>query len=276
MKSSNLKNSKPLFFVAFLFLLILIGIAWYFFIPKAENTQSSSSQNLKEDKPTQTSVEKTYLLENYPLETVPLYKMKMISSSKFFVNKDPLNNFGYFGTPVNYYNVVFETEATPSELIQYYRSLMNEVNEELISDEKIEGRIGKYKVSASHYGNNPKNYAYLQVYLPVEEYKPENQYFEKFPKVVEIDSEWTEYESSYGLLNQKGGEEEYTMYFPLVGEDIEIDSLINTYTEKYQNKNDFSYDEKSGLMKWEESGNSIYLTFSKSHKRIYLMIRWSI
>ncbi len=263
-----MKHKKSLVIVLILILLSVSLLGYFYLGSKNKNVPAATSANTP-----QTANKKNFLLEKYPLETVPLYKMKTVSASKFFVNDDPVNVAGYFGKPVNYYNVVFETEATAEEILKYYRSLMSEVNEELVSDERVEGEIGKYKVSASHYGNNPKNYAYVQVYLPADEYQEVNRYYQDYPNIVELGDSWSEYESSYGLLNQKGGEVEYTQYFPLPDGDEERDMVIKAYQEKYQQEAEYSFDEKTGLMRWKKDAYSIAMTFSKDHGRIYLMIR---
>jgi hypothetical protein len=260
---------KKTWLVILLIVLFLAGLLGYFYLVNLKPNNSV----IKTVKSTQETVEKNYLLVNYPVETVPLYELKKVSSSKFYVNDDPNNFADYFGQPVNYYNVVFETKATPTALLAYYRSLMSEVNEDAVSTERIEGKIGKYKVSASHYGENPQNYAYLQVYLPAEEYQKINPYYQDYPNIVEIDSSLPEYETAYGLLNQKGGEIEFWQYFSLPKDESKIDELIKTYQEKYQLETGYSFDEKSGLMKWQSGNYAINLTISKAHGRVYLMVR---
>ncbi len=262
-------KNKKLTLIILLILLICASLLGYLFLRRGKTKTGIA----KPAAAPQTRNEKSYLLDGYPLKAVPLYKMKEVSSSKYFVNDDPTSRTGYFGKPVNYYNVVFETEATPKELLGYYRSLMDEVNEEFKSDESVEGKIGAYKIAVSHYGDNPKNYAYLQVYLPADKFQKTNRYYQEYPGIVELDKTWTEHESSYGLLNQKGGEIEYTQYFPMPKEEEAKDSLIKSYQEKYGQETDYSLDEKSGLMAWKKDGHSISMTFSRSHGRIYLMIR---
>lgn len=263
-----MKQKKPLIITL---ILILICISFFSYLNiKNKDKKVATSKPITS---TQVADKKNYLLEGYPLDTVPLYKMKMVSASKFFVNKDPSRYADYFGKVINYYNVVFETEATPKEYLEYYRSLMSEINEDSVSESQIEGKIGKYKITASHYGNNPKNYGYLQVYLSEEEYQEANRYYQEYPAVVDLKDSLPEYESSYGLLNQKGGEIEYTQYFPLTKEENEQDKLIDIYKEKYQNESDYNYNEETGLMQWKKDSYSINASFSKDHGRIYLMIR---
>jgi len=264
------KNKKSLIVFLLIFLL-MAGILGYRYLN--QSPQSAGSEN----NPSEVSANPTdqnFLLEGYPEEVVPLYKSVKVSSSKFFVNDDP-QSFGgeYFGNPVNYYNVVFETEATPEEMLNYYRSLMSETNPDSVSDESVEGKIGKYKVEASHFGDDPANYGYLQVYLPAEEFQKTNRYFQNYPNVVEIQESWPEHESSFGYLNQKGGEIEYWQFFPLTDDETERANLIKTYQEKYQNETGYSYNEETGLMNFSKDGYSVNMTFSEDHGRIYLMMR---
>ncbi len=271
----NMKHKKSIL-IALLVLLILVCILGYAWIGKeSRGSQQTGSKTTNSTVATQNKAvtSEDYLLEGYPSKTVPLYKSKKVSASKFFVNKDPQRFAGYFGKTVNYFNVVFETEATPQEYLNYYRSLMSEANEESVSDSQIEGTIGKYKVEASHYGDNPENYGYLQVYLPEDEYQSDNRYFQNYPNLVEFDQTTPEYESSYGLLNQKGGEVEYTQYFLMPQKDEDRDALIQVYQEKHQAEQGYSFDEESGTMKWQKNGFTVTMTFSKDHGRIYLMIR---
>ncbi len=265
-----MKNKKNILLaLIFLFIsLIILGISYVTLRP--QRSVSSQENNATSSATGKESGKINYMLDGYPIDEVPLYKSISVSSMKYFVNDDPQGYPGYFGKPVNYYNVVFETEASPKELLQYYRSMMSEINEEYVSDEQIQGKIGKYGISASHYGNNPQNYAYLQVYLPAEEYQETNRFSHEYPNAVEIQPDWTEYESSYGLLNQKGGEKEYTQYFTMPEK---IDEQIQDYQAKYQNSPEYSFNSENGAMAWKSGEWKIVLTFSKSHGRIYLMMR---
>lgn len=262
-------KQKKSIIIAFIVLLLIASLIGYLII----NSKNKGTTPSKLTNTSQKAGEKNYLLEGFPLETVPLYKMKKVSASKFFVNKEPTRYADYFGKVVNYYNVVFETEATQEEFLRFYSYLMSEINEDSVSDSQIEGKIGKYKIGASHFGDNPKNYGYLQIYLPDNEYQENNRYFQDYPNVVDLDASLPEHESSFGLLNQKGGEIEYTQYFPLPREEDDQNKLIETYKEKYQNENDYNYNEETGLMTWKKDVYSINMSFSKDHGRIYLVIR---
>lgn len=249
---------KRKFWVIILLVLVVSGAGYYFLFDHDTERGGDKQSGLVVSKP-----EKQFLLEGYPLETVPLYEEKMISSSKFFVNVEP----------ANYYNIVFETTANQVDFLRYYKGMMSEVDEEMSSSERVEGKIGKYRVQVSHYGDNPKNYGYLQVYLPVEEYQKDNPYYSAYPKVIELEMLGEEQESSYGLLNQSGGEVEYTQYFLLPKTEGEQEALIKLFQEKYRDQVAYSYDEKTKTMKWKSGEYAVTVVFSTSHGRVYIMIR---
>lgn len=252
--------------VVFLLIGVLImGYGWY---AKNQSGQTASDPTTVIDSAAQTTA-KRYILSGYPIEIVPLYQMTDISASKFFVNHDPANTDDYFGQPVNYYSVVFKTKATPEQTLAYYRSLMSSQNPESGYYFQVQGQIGKYKVSVLHDESNPDT-VYLQVYLPSEEYQQANRYYTNYPNLGLVDETWANYESSYGLLNQKNGQVEYAQYFALP---LDSDVLVNAYKTKKQHMPEFSYNEETGIMQWQEESNTVTLTFSKEHQRIYLMIR---
>ena len=233
------------------------------------NTNSQISKN-----------DSTFILDNYPIDNVPLKGLISVQSMKFFVNYDKNSFFGYLRSQeegVNYYNVVYKTDTSSADFIKYYKSLMSEVSEEDSSETRIYGKIGNYKVSAS---NTNGEIAYIQVYLPTFTY--ENPYLNNFPEdLVEINDNLVEKENTYGLLNQNGGEIEYTKYFNLKSEyrdDLETTqerylSLYEEYKQMYVNEDNLEVNDKDMSLKWRKDNHNITLSFVPSHGRVYLMIR---
>jgi hypothetical protein len=255
--------------ILLLLILFLLGSGIIFYQQRKPSTSITNSSN------TAPAVknELNMILEGYPTEIVPFYEMKMISSMKFMVDRNPQNYAGYLGKNTNYYNVVFKTTADATSTLDYYRSLMSEVSAEDSNDEQVVGKIGKYKVSASHYGDNPDNYAYLQVHLPVEEYSAINPFFSTYPELFVIDEQLTEYYSSYGILNQKGGEIEYAQWFAPNRDELSIAELARVYQQHHQTETNFSFDPDSGAMKWQKDEWQINISFSTDHGRVYTMLR---
>jgi len=262
-------NKKRILIAVLLILLLLIGGGIIIY----QRQNNSPQEKISSPAALQQKDELNMILEGYPLDTVPLYEMAMISSMKFIVDRNPQKFGGYLGQEVNYYNVVFKTSADAASTLAYYRSLMSEISEEDSNDQQVVGKIGKYKVSASHYGNNPDNYAYLQVHLPTEEYSSINPFFSTYPELFSIDEQLTEYYSSYGILNQKGGEIEYSQWFAPNDEETSIATLAQIYQDKHQQEAGFSFDADSGAMKWQAGAWQVNISFSTDHGRVYTMLR---
>lgn len=262
-------SNKRIQIAILLVLLLLIGAAVIIYQRSDGSPQEKTNSSAA---PKQKS-ELNMMLEGYPLETVPFYEMTMISSMKFMVDRNPQNYGGYFGKNVNYYNVVFKTTADAASTLAYYRSLMSEVSAEDSNDEQVAGMIGKYKVSASHYGDNPDNYAYLQVHLPIDEYSSVNPFFSNYPQLFSIDEQLTEYYNSYGILNQNGGEVEYLQWFSPNNDELSIAELAEIYKARHQTEIDFAFDPDSGEMKWQKDEWQVNISFSTDHGRVYTMLR---
>lgn len=233
-----------------------------------ESTHSNSLETQEVD---------SFLLADFPTE-ISLYNLEKVESSKFFVNDDASSSYLY-GGPVNYYNIVFKTSANKTELFNYYKSKFDSINIEESSDSKLIGTVGEYTISISQYSETSET-AYLQVFLPASQYQKENKFFSEYPNLILLNESWIEKESSYGLLNQKNGEIEYTQYFTLdttkLGSDITetpFDHFFNQYSELYSGKDNFEKDSDNKMLSWTDQDYTITMTFSQDHGRIYLMLR---
>ncbi len=258
-----------------LILLILLIFGFFMFKPKSKNIDKPIVAETDEG-------ESSFLLEGFPIDKVPLYKLDKISSSKIFINTDPKNKSEFDETKFAYFNVVLETSASKEEFLSYYEKLFESpITDEYKNENMVKGRIGEYKVSVAHYGSG--NIGYIQVHLS--DYTDENlnKYFSDFPKVIEARESLVEHEKSYGLLNQKDGEVEYTKYFTVIdsgdknndGKD-DVDEFLTLETEyknQFQEKSEYIYDEKTGTMKWQDGNYQSTLSISRDHGRIYLMLR---
>lgn len=260
-----------------LVLLLIFGIVGFFvFKEKPKTTNQSEIVSID------SKSEPAFLIEGFPVEKVPLYKLKKINSNKIFVNTDPKNTSEFDENNFAYFNVVFDTDASQKEFFDYYKGLF----ESLIADdsqnrEMIKGKIDDYRVSAAYYGENKTGY--IQVHLPNYQGENINKYFMDFPDILKSNPNLVEHEKSYGLLNQKGGEIEYTKYFTVIDsgdqnndgkDDVDEFLVLETeYKKLFQDKSEYSYDEKSGTMKWQDEEYESTLSISRNHGRIYLMLR---
>lgn len=273
-----LKDKKKLIILIVIILALTVSALVYVFAIKPK----TSDDNIKNNSSSNVSASNIkYILEGYPIDDVPLYDGVTISSMKYIVNEDSTNIYDdFFGAKRNYYNVVFEAKIDEKdEIFEFYESKMSSINEENNQDSTIEGVIGDYRVSISNYGY--EDY-YLQVHLPAANFSKENLYYEDYQELVEIASNWIEYENSYGLLNQKGGEIEYTQWFSIDVSEYEEDDPMRQnpvgeyykqYKLKYADKQDFVADDETGRLTWSENDFEVTASFTVDHGRIYLMFR---
>lgn len=275
------KNKKYLLLIP---LILLISIFVFHFFKNSEknidNNEGNKVNNVVND-----NAKLNYLLEGYPIDEVPLYKLTKISSSKFFVGMDPSIISSFDEKDFNYYNVVLETEASQSEFLDYYKNLFEkEYVEEYPSPDMVKGYVGKYRVTAAHYDSD--NTGYIQVHLPKEEYTKTNKYFDTYPNLFESDSMFVEGQNSYGLLNQVGGQVEYSRFFTVLDsgdinkdgiDDVdEFSVLIEKFKAMYKDKPDYTFEPEQSVMTWREVGYSVSVSFSRDHGRIYLNMRGSM
>ena len=216
-----------------------------------------------------------YFLESYPIDVVPLYEGSTIDSMMYFVNDDPNGYAIMYDGQVNYYNVVLKVDSSQSDFISYYKSLMSSVDDEYTDESSVEGKIGIYGVEASKYSDDSSD-AYLQVYLPTADFKKENPYFIDYPELFAAGSDWILHETSYGKLNQLGGQIEYTLYYTFNGDfKAEFDKFVSDHSDEtnvsYEDKiGDYGY---KGSIEWQSDEYEITVSFNESHGRIYVMIR---
>lgn len=229
--------------------------------------------------------QQTFLLDGFPIENIPLYKRNKVSSNKIFVNTDPNNTSTFDERNFAYFNVVFYTDASQEEFLNYYKNLFeSQITDEFENPDMVRGRVGQYKVSAAHYGSD--NTGYIQVHLPKYNDESIDKYFSDFPQFLPLNPILIEHEKSYGLLNQKGGEIEFTKYFTVTDskdkngdgkDDVDEFSILEEeYVKQYKDKPEYSFDEKSGTMKWKDGDLDSTISISRDHGRIYLMIRKKI
>lgn len=260
--------------VIIVIILILAGLG---FMNLNKKPKTSAPPQVSTDKK-----EQNFLLEGFPIDKVPLFKLKEVSSNKIFINTDPKNTSNFDESNFAYFNVVFYSEASQEEFLNYYKNLFeSEIVDGFKPDDMVKGKIGEYKVSAAHYGSD--NTGYIQVHLPNYQDDSLNKYFIDFPNILSVNPTLVEHEKSHGLLNQKGGEIEFTKYFTVIDsgdqnndgkDDVDEFLVLETeYKNQFQDKPEYSFDEESGTMKWQDGEYESTLVVSRDHGRIYLMLR---
>jgi hypothetical protein len=223
-----------------------------------------------------------FLLDGYPIEEVPLANLVSIESNKIFTNTDPINISQFGDSEFSYFNVVFETTATQGEFLEYYKNLFDEnVSSQNWTDALVMGKIGEWRVIASHYGTSQNGY--LQVLFQDSADESLARYFESMPLLLDAIDLMKSHEVAYGLINESGGKTEFTEYLSVLdsGDDNEdgvddrdefklIDELIN---ELYGDASDFEYNETMKTYSFLYDEYTVSITLSLDQGRVFIMMR---
>ena len=214
--------------------------------------------------------DQNFLVDGYPLDTVPLHELTAVQSSSFYVNTEPVD--GYSGNGRTYYNVVFRTAASQSELLDYYTSLFDEFHADNSSEDRLLGTVGDLDVMASHYGDGDT--AYVEVYLPADQESTfDDEHFSGFPMTFEPTAGMDQREEVIRLIDQKGGEVWHSVYYAIADPTTATYAeLEDHYAQLYGDAAGFSFDRESGEMRWEEQGYEVRLSFTPDQGRVFLNV----
>ncbi len=124
------------------------------------------------------------VLSDYPKDFMPLYKALRVNNCTYEVKQDTNYVFGK-----DIYIVDFESSASKDELVDYYKKLLDSVDEEDSYDEyDFEGSIGEQRVNIAISDEGFLDALGTSVYIafgvPKSEYAAENKYFTDYPKDV--------------------------------------------------------------------------------------------
>lgn len=264
----------------FLLLVVLVGggAYWYFitYSPKKEDKNTTQNGNQAKDNRNTNTVMDGELLD------IVFYKQVSLSSSKFFYNDDPSSSSIFGEKPYAYFNVVYKSSGTQTEVLEYYKNIFTKpIEREYPDSDMVTGYIDEYKVSATRY--EADNTVYLQIHFPSEKVTKDSIYLNKFPLELKASSYLEEHELSYGVLEQNGGEVEYTKYYTIIDsgdknqdgkDDIdEYDEVLTDYKATYKYEPNYVFDEKLQQLTWEYEGYKVTVAFADSHDRVYVMMR---
>lgn len=79
------KNKKYILLILLILLIALVGLL----LVKNFDKEDVNSKNKRTNNVVNEDTEQKFLLEGYPIEEVPLYKLTKISSNKYIVGMDP-------------------------------------------------------------------------------------------------------------------------------------------------------------------------------------------
>lgn len=264
----------------FLLLVVLVGggAYWYFitYSPKKEDKNTTQNGNQAKDNRNTNTVMDSELLD------IVFYKQVSISSSKFFYNDDPSSSSIFGEKPYAYFNVVYKSSGTQTEVLEYYKNIFTKpIEREYPDSDMVTGYIDEYKVSATRYESDST--VYLQVHFPPEKVTKDSIYLSKFPLQLKSSPYLEEHELSYGILEQNGGEVEYTKYFTITDtgdknadgkDDVdEYNDVLTEYKNTYKNESNYAFDEKLQQLTWRYEDYNVTVAFADSHDRVYVMMR---
>jgi len=272
-----MNNTKKIFIILALISFVLVFVA-VLIITNLNKTGLTNTDFLSNNSQ---STSQHFLIDQYPIKAVSLYKMTKIESSKFYYNSDSGNTSAFNESPYSYFNLVYETTASKDEVFSYYRKIFDkEIKEEFSNPESIKGTIDEYNIEITQYGEDT---VYLQVYVNKDRSDDiKKDLFAYFP-MVEIDLSYVKVdEKSYGLLNQNGGELEYTHYYTVTDTgDLNVDKIddIDEFAkiqsviqEKYKNNADYIFEDN--IFEWTSDKDEKYtVELSPNHERVYVQIR---
>ena len=268
---------------------IIVGMGIAFWAINCDKKTSISTQNIASKVAWKTvtnsshnnGIDHRYLLDGFPVDIVPLYKAKKVTSNKIFVRTDKYGSSPFGDANYTYYNVVFDSDASQQDFWKYYSELLQveSINTwENVSDQ-IKWTVWNYKVTVSNY----ENVGYIKVFLT--DYKSEDveKFFLSMPNIIDDTEMLIKREKTYWLLNQVWGQIEFSEYYDIVNsgdqdgdgkDDInELEVLKQQYQKQLWEEQNFLFDESTGRMTRKEWDVDFTMTVSSSHNRVYLMMR---
>ena len=147
------------------------------------------------------------LLSGYPKDVLPLFKARFVESTSFAVRADANWVFGK-----DIYNVSYTSDADLKDVMEYYKGLLTEMDEEYSNDESLQGMIGEQPVGVMVYETEDgESQVSLIIGSKPSEYVTENPYFVNYPSdLVEPFGRAAFSEQRYEVRNYSRLEEVYT------------------------------------------------------------------
>ena len=220
------------------------------------------------------------LLEGYPEEIVPLYKSDLLDTAFYSVRNDP-QWAAVEGGLRNIHHVVYQTSATPGEVLEHYLGLMSATTDGDASDGSIEGTIGKYTVWVNTTEESSYNAVYMSVDLPKAEVTETNPFYTDYPvDLVETPAEFVFFEDKYYEYLYRSTDMAYWRQFDIAdrdgqnGPDLSLEDVYAYYQERYGDKPEFALDTDARMITWTDGKYHIVIAFYEGGGRGVLEIGW--
>lgn len=227
-------------------------------------SSDSSSGNFN----TQSSSNKVDLLEGYPQDIMPLYKMVKIDGCSYEVRSDTSYIIGK-----DLYTVSYYSQASMAELNNYYRSILTYIDEKSSSEDYIEGDIKTQHTFISFKGDE-KDYIYVSISLGAkkENYADENLYFTDYPKgLIESIQPATLTEQNYKVQYSPCDDCVIVQYFKIYTTKLSLGKVIKFYSDRYSRQASFTLAEDSHSSKiyWKAQEYECEISISEGAQSDY-------
>lgn len=254
----DITSKKGKNFLLYLFFLVVLSLM---FVLTLSSCGDKGSAN-KAGNETEAKVE-IKLLKDFPKDFMPLYKAVRVNSCEYEVKEEANWVFGK-----DMYVVEFESKASKDELVDYYKDLLDSVDEEASYDEySFEGLIGEQRVSI-----NISEEGFLDALgtsvrisfgVPKVEYSNENKYFTEYPKDL-IEQVFVNTAVRYKYLEDYYYDlKQYSVAYQTIENPVVV---VDYYNSKYGSKDKFKAvkDQYGTTFTWVDGEYSCYVRYTDS------------
>jgi hypothetical protein len=218
------------------------------------------------------------LLDGYPEDEVPLYKSNLLDTAYYSVRNDP-QWAAVDGGLRNIHHIVYQTDVDIAEVRDYYRDLMDTVDEERTMGDQVEGTIGKYTVFVNTSEQGSYNAVYVTVDLPKTEVTETNPFYADYPEgLVETPESFVFFEEMFYRTIYRKTDMSYTRHFDIADldgdtrPDLEGDARYAYFEERYGTKDEFVANRDSGTITWRDGEYVVTVAYMSGYARGVLSV----
>jgi hypothetical protein len=203
------------------------------------------------------------LLKDFPKDFMPLYEVLRVNNNQYEVKEEANWVFGK-----DMYVVEFESKASKAELVDYYKDLLDSVDEKASFDENsFEGLIGEQRISISisdeGFLDALGTTVRISFGVPKAEYSNENKYFTEYPKDL-IEQTFVNAAIRYKYLEDYYYDlKQYSVAYQTI-EKPEV--VVDHFNAKYGGKDKFKAvkDQYGTTFTWIDGEYSCYVRYTDS------------
>lgn len=255
--------------IKYLFLLLLLIITTACSSATNQITKENGDNDISSEQSNTDEESSCSLLDGYPDDVLPLYKMKTIEDTSFSYRDD----YNYV-VGKDIYNVSYRSSGNVNEISDYYQSLMthiDDIEEDYFDDTFFTGNINENNVIISIYEGDDYVRVGLTIGLKESEYVDENPFFDTYPTGIVDEYEMTELQE---ITYKKDCFYDQIVYSKIYEADLSSEDFVDFYKEKYISK-DFFYEESDqyGITyQWNDNGYEIMVDYSNYSNNKFISI----